>query len=346
MAAPGAARPAAPERFDRYMERALYGSHGFFSTGRGRAGRRGDFVTSVEVGPLFGAVLARLVDASWDTLGQPDRFTVLDAGAGTGTLLRSLRAARPRCAASLELVAVERSPALRAEQPPEVHRLETLPDDPFDGVIVANELLDNLPVRVLRRRGPVVEEAWVDPVEGLVAVSLEDPEDVTHVAGLEVAEDRWFPLASQAGAWVDAALACRGRGRLVVLDYAATTAEIATRPLEGWLRTFRGHDRGQAPWTFPGEQDITADVPHDQLPAGLTISRQDAWLRRWGIDDLVEEGREMWRAGAHLGNLDALRGRSRVREAEALLDPAGLGGFLVMEWDRPGDPPPAGADLS
>ena len=62
----------------------------------GRAGRRGDFITSPEVGPLFGAVVARALDAWWAEAGEPDVFTVVEAGAGPGTLARSVLAAAPR----------------------------------------------------------------------------------------------------------------------------------------------------------------------------------------------------------------------------------------------------------
>ena len=74
------------------MQLALYSDAGFYSgdDNTGRAGRRGDFITSPEVGPLFGAVLARMIDDEWKKAGSPDQFTVVDAGAGPGTLARSI----------------------------------------------------------------------------------------------------------------------------------------------------------------------------------------------------------------------------------------------------------------
>jgi hypothetical protein len=59
---------------------------------------------------------------------------------------------------------------------------------------------------------------------------------------------------------------------------------------------------------------------------------QADWLRAHGIDDLVAEGRRTWAERAHVGDLAALAARSRIGEAEALLDPAGLGAFRVVEW--------------
>jgi len=64
------------------------------------------------------------------------------------------------------------------------------------------------------------------------------------------------------------------------------------------------------------------------------VSTQAEWLRRNGIDDLVEEGKQYWKANAARPNLEAVKMRSRVAEAEALCDPAGLGNFKVLEWRR------------
>ena len=66
------------------MEAALYGPEGFYEREGGGAGRRGDFLTAPEVGPLFGAVLVRALDAWWDAQGRPAAFTVYDAGSGAG----------------------------------------------------------------------------------------------------------------------------------------------------------------------------------------------------------------------------------------------------------------------
>ncbi len=163
-----------PMGFDQVVDRALYDpDHGFYATG-GRAGRRGDFLTSPEVGPLFGAVMARALDQWWTELGSPDPFTVVEAGAGVGTLARAVLAAEPACAPALHYVLVERSDALRArhrdhldliDEPgamagqagqtgggPWVVSCAELPNGPLTGVVLANELLDNLALRSGRAR--------------------------------------------------------------------------------------------------------------------------------------------------------------------------------------------------
>ncbi len=133
-------------RFDEYMRVALYGEDGFYNSG-GRAGRRGGhFLTSPEVGPLFGAVLAQAIDGWWRQLGEPADFTVIDVGAGPGTLARAILAAEPACAP--RYVAVETSAAQRADHPDGVDSRAELPQPGGPGVVIANELLDNLPFRL------------------------------------------------------------------------------------------------------------------------------------------------------------------------------------------------------
>ncbi|MCS5679933.1 MAG: SAM-dependent methyltransferase, partial [Acidimicrobiales bacterium] len=142
-------RGLGPLRFDEYVEACLYDPAGGFYASGGAAGRRGDFITSPEVGPLFGAVLARWMDGVWERLGRPDGFTVVEVGAGHGTLARSVLAAAPACLAGGRYVAVERSDVLRSDHPAGVESAADLPDGPLTGVVMANELLDNLAFRLL-----------------------------------------------------------------------------------------------------------------------------------------------------------------------------------------------------
>lgn len=320
------------------MESALYDpAHGFYASGTGQAGRRGDFLTSVEVGPLFAAVLARALDAWWEELGQPERFTVIDAGAGVGTLARGLLAAQPRCLEQGTLVAVERSAVLAARHPAGgvLTTLADLPPGPIDGVIVANELLDNLAFRIVERSatGSGWDELWVGP-RGFEArpVAPSDLPEVFSELGDAVAPGTRLPVQDNAAAWVGRALGTLARGRLVCFDYGASTGELAARPDAGWLRTYVAQQRGSDPLVAPGSRDITADVAIDQLPGRPKACSQAEFLHRWGIAGLVEEGKRVWADRAHLGDLAAIRARSRVAEAAALTDPAGLGAFSALIW--------------
>ena len=101
---PLAIRRHGPLPFDEVVELALYDPElGFYSQGGAAGRRRGDFITSPEVGPLFGAVLARAYDQWWHELGEPDPFVVVDCGAGTGTLANGIRLADAECRGGADL---------------------------------------------------------------------------------------------------------------------------------------------------------------------------------------------------------------------------------------------------
>lgn len=322
-------------RFDRYLDEILYGTSGFYTTG-GSAGRRGDFITSPEVGPLFGAVLARAIDSWWIELGRPEDFRIFDVGAGPGTLARSILAAAPESLGDpSRYVAVETSATQRARHPDGILSIPELPEGNLVGVVIANELLDNLPFRLL-----VFDDGWREAW----VVDAGEPSEVLRPLDDEPPFDR--PPSATLGArvpWQEAAAGfvadVRNRldGRLVVIDYAVpTTADLARRPWREWLRTYVGQERGSHYLRRPGEQDVTADVCVDQLvhAAGEpdALRTQAQFLARWGIDELVDEGRRVWETEAARPGLHAMRMRSRISEAEALCDPNGLGAFLVMEW--------------
>jgi SAM-dependent MidA family methyltransferase len=323
--------PAVP--FSEFMAEALYGADGFYTTG-GRAGRRGDFITSPEVGPLFGAVVARFLDAEWERLGRPAPFTVVDAGAGPGTLARAVLAADPRCSVALRYVAVEVAAHQRAHHPAGITSTDRLPAEPFDGVVIANELLDNLPFRLAVNDGPWREAFVVTMPDGRAVEKLSDPFDpLPAVLPPRATLGARAPLQDAAAVWVADARAVVRRGTVAVIDYCSpTTAELAARPWREWLRTYRGHERGGHYLAEAGRQDITTEVAIDQLPPPDTVRSQLQWLRLHGIDELVAEGKAYWAEHAGRPDLAAMRMRSRVSEAEALLDPAGLGAFTVVEW--------------
>lgn len=362
----------APVPFSSFMAFALYDEVvGFYTATRsdrtGRAGgRSGDFLTSPEVGPLFGALVAERLDREWDALGNPTEFAVVECGAGPGALARSIAFAAPRCAEALRYVMVEVSAGQRALHGDHLDRWEGEVDGPdldafvassgagprfvsspalpttVTGAVLANELLDNLPFDVVRHDGrggcERLDVVVVDGALELVPVPVEL--DIDEGAILASARPgAWVPLPRAARLWVHEAFDRIERGALVVLDYGATTAELAARPDMGWLRTFTGNERGGHPLDDPGAQDITADVAIDQLALGRTptlVTTQREWLTDLGIVRWVEEGRRIWKERAAAPDLVALRARSRVGESEALLDPDGLGGFLVLEWTADG----------
>jgi SAM-dependent MidA family methyltransferase len=312
------------------MSVALYGAAGFYTVG-GQAGRRGDFITSPEVGPLFGAVLARWIDAAFRALGHPDDFTVVEVGAGPGTLARAVLAADDRWAG--RYVAVEVSESQRAHHPDGVTSVPALPEGRHSGVVIANELLDNLPFRLAVFDGQWREALVEVAGDGSLSEFTVPAPAEWHWLPAHAAHGARVPVQSRAAEWVQAARAHLTSGQVLAIDYCTPRSTmVAGMPWREWLRTYRGHERGVHYLREPGLQDITAQVCVDQLPEPTSVRSQAQFLQRWGIDELVDEGRAAWAAAAAAPDLSALRMRSRVRESESLLDPSGLGGFTALEW--------------
>ncbi|MCU1352411.1 MAG: hypothetical protein JWM05_1620 [Acidimicrobiales bacterium] len=343
-----AARIAAegPIGFDEYVGHALYAPGAGFYTGGGGAGRRRDFLTSPEVGPLFGAVIAGALDSWWVQLGRPDPFLVVEAGAGPGTLARAVLAAAPSCRAALRLVLVEPGEVQWASHPPATRSRVDLPPPGGLGsgpvVVLANELLDNLPFALVERTAAGWAEVRVgwDPATARFAEELAPVDPIRarwceERAGSAVEIGARMPVQAEAAAWLADALALAAGGRVVAIDYASSSHDLARRPWRDWVRTYAAHDRAGDPLDAPGTRDITCEVAVDQL--GL-VRRPDAnrdqagFLRSHGLDALVAEGRRRWADRGAGIDLTAIAGRSRTHEAEALTDPSGLGSFRVLEW--------------
>jgi len=368
-----------PISFADFQEAALYDpEEGFFTRGggAGRAGR--DFVTSPEVGSLFGMVVARALDDAWRRMGEPDPFVVVEAGAGRGRLGADVVRAGPACTAALRYVLVERSDRLRDEQrerlrleppdealgpflvvddePPEpepgrgpiVTALAELPAVAVSGVVLANELLDNLPVHVVERAVDGWLEVRVDATaRGFVETAVPAPpglsaEAETVAEGAVVPVGGRLPVPVAAREWLERVGTVLTRGEVILFDYVDTASSLAARGQSSWMRTYRAHQRGADPLAAPGEQDITCDVPLEYLRriterVGLPIEEyvaQREWMGRHGIAELVAEGDRIWQDGAARGDLAALGGRSRGVEAAALTDPGGLGAHRVLVLRR------------
>jgi SAM-dependent MidA family methyltransferase len=315
------------------MQLALYGNAGFYAT-TGQAGRRGgDFITSPEVGPLFGTVIAGYLDDCWEKLGSPSRFDVVECGAGPGTLARSILAAKPRCLQALNYVAVEVSAAQRTLHPKGVESRETMPDHAINGVILANELLDNLPFRLFVFDGAWLEAFVAQAPDGAFVEVLHKPSALPTVLPQTAALGSRVPIQDDACTWINNALSLIERGSLLLFDYCTdTTAEVAAMPWREWLRTYKDHERGGHYLLAPGSQDVTAQVVLDQLPGGYEAMSQAQFLSQWGIDDLVREGVAYWENMTGAPDIAALKMRSRKLEAQSLLDRNGLGGFSALRW--------------
>lgn len=319
--------------FERFMELALYDPEGFFGGEKLRSQKSGDFLTSPEVSPLFGETLARYVEDVHARLGGP--FQVVEVAAGSGSLLRPLLDK-----IDFDALAVEVSPAARASLSEFVAVTTELPDS-IRGVVIANELLDNLPMAIAQLDEDVWRERWVG-VEGEALVFVDaDPrsevlEWLDDYAG-PVEEGGWVEVQLEARRWVSDVLNRIEAGALLLIDYGDVAENLTSRRQDGTLRTYRAHHLGPHPLDEPGETDITADVNFSALmnlhPAA-ELHRQDDFLSDWGLRDRLSEIRhselEAARAGDRRRQL-ALKGEAA--EVQSLLHPRGLGDFRVLIYE-------------
>jgi len=339
-----------PIPFDRFMEMALYDPDGgYFASGPLRSRAEGDFLTSPETSGEFGATLARFVGQEFRRLGRPAGFTLLEVGAGSGTLLSPLLGAldwTPRT------VALEASPAARQVLRQALPVVEVVPDrrepDRFRGVVIANEVVDNLPVAIAVRAedgGWSERRVWS---EGADLVLVEAPARPEVLAWLEAhAADvpaggvvECQPAASD---WMGRMIDLLEAGAVVVIDYGDTSEGLLPRRRRGGtLRTYRAHHLSRHPLDEPGSMDITADVDFSALARVASdrgmhtrLCRQDEFLSGLGLSARREELRRRELAEARGGDpIERLRLRSMVKEIDTLLHPRGFGDFRVLVATR------------
>ena len=272
-----------PLTFAAFMEAALYDpEHGYYGSGRARIGSRGDFHTSVSVGPLFGALLARQFVEMWERLGCPSEWTLVEQGAFDGQLaadvLSALEGFAPGCFDSTILRLVEPLAPLRERQRERLSTfgsrvrwhasLEELP--PFCGVHYSNELLDAFPVHRLR----LTDSGWREMRVGTDGAALEWVE--TQVQEPAVRDAAALLCRREPGAHAEVCLghasllaavgAKLTRGWLLALDYGMSDAELAL-PIrrDGTLSAYLQQRRGGDLLSIPGEQDLTAQVNFSAL---------------------------------------------------------------------------------
>jgi SAM-dependent MidA family methyltransferase len=321
------------QTFEQFMQGALYGSAGFYMSS-GFAGVRGDFLTSPTVGPLFGHVISVAVDQWWEEMGCPKEFVFVDAGAGVGRLAGAVMNSEAKFVREGNVVAVEISGFQRSLHPRGVVSLSEFPEEPICGVVVANELLDNLPFRLFEYSNGWYEVVVAETPNGQFVEKRIESNEVPKAFPKTPPNGTRLPLQQTARSWVHDVLNRLDSGRLIVIDYGLrSTSELTGRPLSSWLRTYAHQCQGSHYLERVGLQDITCEVMFDQIfdSHNVLFRTQREFLQEFGIDSLVAEGRGYWAKHASSPNVRAMMMRSRVSEAEALLDPNGLGAFTVAE---------------
>lgn len=317
--------------FDAWMARALYEPGlGYYAGGSRKFGAAGDFVTAPEISPLFGRCVSAQL-GQWFGQGAPR--TVYEFGAGSGALAATiLNALADDGFDDVRYRIVEVSGELRARQheclaaqvPSAVDRVDWLDELPgrIEGIVVGNELLDAMPVRLFHVVGGEILETGVvraagDEVPGAGATArgfaFEDrPADRAFAHAVRAALDGagWaaqggWPdgyrseLGEQASAWVESVGGRIAHGALLLIDYGFPRAEFYhPQRAQGTLMCHYRHRAHDDPFWLPGLQDITAHVDFSAVEAAaraaglklLGYASQANFLISCGLPEIAMRG--------------------------------------------------------
>lgn len=303
--------------FSQFMQMALYEPRlGYYVAGARKFGESGDFVTAPEISPLFSRCLARQSKQVLDEIGQGD---ILEFGAGTGTMASDLLLELERLESLPEQYFImELSPDLKQRQRQTLEQraphllsrvswLDALPTSGFNGVILANEVVDAMPVELLHFDDKAVQQRYVGYDETgffWLDQALKNSELAERLTTVEkevgdvfcpgyVTE---FNLA-QTG-WVNSIAGMLEKGVALLIDYGFPQHEYY-HPDRG-MGTLMCHYRHRAhsdPLTLVGLQDLTAHVDFSALAqaafdSGMDVmgyTSQAQFLLATGITELAAE---------------------------------------------------------
>ena len=343
-----------PMTFRDFMQAALYDAErGYYSTSRLKIGAEGDYYTSSNVHPSFGATLSRAFIQLWNNSAEP--LTVVEFGAGTGQLahdiLSSMRDENAARFESVSYILIEMSPRMRDLQQNKLADLcdnvcwleiEDLERSPVTAIALSNELIDAFPVHCARRHNSRIQELYVGKAPGKSGLALVWAEPSTaaiveYITRCDVTlkEDQIVEVNLDAIEWLRKVARALRRGFLVTIDYGDIARELWTaQRSRGTLRSFYRHRLIDSPLERVGEQDITASVNFTALieygrDFGFELrsyERQTAFLIRMG---LIE------RLAAEYGAIDTLEDLKERLAVKNLFVPGGISdNFRVLVQGR------------
>ncbi|HET7778510.1 MAG TPA: SAM-dependent methyltransferase [Rudaea sp.] len=337
--------------FARYMELALYAPGlGYYSAGAAKFGAAGDFITAPELGFVFARCLAR---ALAPTLRET-RGDILELGPGSGALAAELLAelerldALPRRYRLLERSADlrERQRGLIRQRCPHLENLtewlDAPPAQPWRGALVANEVVDALPVRRFALRADGLYALAVGVDAGNRLVEREIPADAMLAGAVANALGERLPLPYKSevcpllAPWFAEVTRCFEYGSAWFIDYGyARDAYYAPERHEGTLRCHYRHRAHDDPLLWPGLQDITAWVDFDALAESAAAAGFACCANLTQARFLIEHDLDAVFSGAYARAPDETAKYRLAHEVKQLTMPGEMGErFRVLEFRR------------
>ena len=316
------------------MTVALYHPEGgYYGRGPVRIGRSGDFFTAVSVGPLYGRLLANWVEKTWQALGRPGDFTIIEQGAHDGQLMedvaRGLEMMNSPLSATARFCIVEANDKYRTAQAARLTPvlgarvawapdLAALREAPRHAFFMTNELIDAFPVHRVRWTG----SEWVERVVALsddggsfvwkdAPLSCSSVKNETDRLPRDLAPDYTTEVHPAALDWVRQIGCTAFQGAVLVSDYGLDQSEYySAERTDGTLRRYWNHKTDGHVLQNLGESDLTAHVNFTRLIEEAESS---------GLEKLAysDQGRLLTRLAAAW--LRSLEGAAPSRDTAALL---------------------------
>ena len=277
--------------FAAFMQEALYAPGlGYYAAGARKLGAGGDFVTAPEISPLFGYVVARQAAAVLEAGGD-----ILEAGAGTGALAVAMLTrlaelgALPDSYLILEVsadLADRQRETIRRDVPGLADRVRWVagPPEGFQGVVIANEVADALPVERFRIAGGSVQQARVVAAgDGFDWQYVAAPSfleravhDIERSLGDELPDGYVSEVSAGLAGWIGELAECLRRGLILIADYGVSRREYYAPDRDGgWLRCHFRHHVHDDPLILVGIQDLTAWVDFTRVAEAAVDSGLD-----------------------------------------------------------------------
>jgi SAM-dependent MidA family methyltransferase len=345
-----------PIPFADYMRECLYHPvHGYYN--KAESQRFADYYTSVDVHPIFGRLLARQFAEMWETLGQPEEFLLVEAGAGVGRLaghiLDFCEAKLADFYSALRYVAVERSASRREQAARQAkHHADAghfassieIPAAITAGCVLSNELIDALPVHRVVKEGGALKEIFVGFRDGkfvddVLPLSTCAINEYFATQGITLNDGQHAEAGLEACDWIAEVGRRINRGYLLTIDYGHPAADLFDEHhMRGTLLAYRDHRVSEGFYAAPGEQDLTAHVNFTAL---------ETWGRRSGLETagftsqtafLLALGQKNEFADLYdEGQAEAEQVQARL-QLKTLIHPEGMGERFQMLVQRKGVP--------
>jgi len=267
--------------FADFMELALYHpEYGYYTSGKEKIGKRGDYYTSSDVHSVFGELIARQLDQMWRLLGS-NRFTVVEIGAGKGWLchdiLRCVKNKYPELFEKIDYKIVEVSQDLIKRQSNTLKGLEEKVSwesfseegfsfNPIEGCFLSNEFLDSLPVHQVVVENDCLKEIYVtiqndEFCEKIDELSTRELRDYFDNSKTGLKEGQRAEVNLKALDWVKNISCCLSRGFVITIDYGhLADALYCEERYRGTLMCYYEHTTSENPYERVGNQDITSHV--------------------------------------------------------------------------------------